>query len=150
MDDICVSIGSEDLILSKNLGMSTKFGPKLLSLEQKQWRLYGAQDMLGNANSDPNFANAHTISQARNMNLYIRSRNQDAVVTVARSVNTENQKIARNIRNNVKIMLTVFFDPTSLVHHENQHKAHPSQRSIIRKYFVSFVLLCRTNDRICR
>jgi hypothetical protein len=37
--------------------VSTKFVPKLLRMEQKQSRLDIAQDMLDNANSDPNFLN---------------------------------------------------------------------------------------------
>jgi hypothetical protein len=37
--------------------VSAKFFPKLLRMEQKQCSLDIAQDMLDNANSDPNFLN---------------------------------------------------------------------------------------------
>ena len=37
--------------------VSAKFFPKLLRMEQKQCSLEIAQDMLDNANSDPNFLN---------------------------------------------------------------------------------------------
>ena len=37
--------------------VSAKFVPKLLTMEQKQCHLNIAQDILDNANSDPNFLN---------------------------------------------------------------------------------------------
>jgi histone-lysine N-methyltransferase SETMAR len=56
-NEIGVSIGSVHSILTEELGMrrvSAKFVPKLLTMEQKQRRLEIAQDMLDNANSNPN------------------------------------------------------------------------------------------------
>ena len=35
--------------------VSAKFVPKLLTMEQKQWRADNVQDMMDTANSDPNF-----------------------------------------------------------------------------------------------
>lgn len=55
-----VSIGSVHSILTEDLGLkrvTAKFVPKLLTMEQKQLRLEIAQDMLDNANSNPNFLN---------------------------------------------------------------------------------------------
>lgn len=55
-----VTIVPEHSRLTEDLGlqrMTTKFGPKPLTVEQKQPRLQIAQDMLDNANSDPNFPN---------------------------------------------------------------------------------------------
>ncbi|XP_011137516.2 uncharacterized protein LOC105182065 isoform X2 [Harpegnathos saltator] len=57
-NEIGISIGSVHSIVTEDLGMrrvSAKFVPKLLTMEQKQLRLEIAQDMLDNANSDPNF-----------------------------------------------------------------------------------------------
>ncbi|PNF29274.1 hypothetical protein B7P43_G08953 [Cryptotermes secundus] len=59
-NEIGVSIGSVHSILTEDLCMrrvSVKFVPKLLTMEQKQRRLKIAQDMLDNANSNPNFLN---------------------------------------------------------------------------------------------
>ncbi|PNF41749.1 hypothetical protein B7P43_G03429 [Cryptotermes secundus] len=59
-NEIGVSIGSVHSILTEDLGrrrVSAKFVPKLLTMEQKHRRLEIAQDMLDNANSNPNFLN---------------------------------------------------------------------------------------------
>ena len=59
-DEVGVSIGSTHTILSADLvlrGVSVKFVPKLLTMEQKQLRLEIAQDMLDCVESDSNFLN---------------------------------------------------------------------------------------------
>ncbi|PNF43029.1 hypothetical protein B7P43_G08778 [Cryptotermes secundus] len=64
-NEIGVRIGSVHLILTEDFGMrrvSAKFVPKLLAMEQKQRRLEMAQDMLDNANSNPNFLNTAPYS----------------------------------------------------------------------------------------
>jgi histone-lysine N-methyltransferase SETMAR len=58
--EVGISTGSVHSILAEDLGLkrvSTKFVPRLLTMEQKQLCLEIARDMLGNANSDPNFLN---------------------------------------------------------------------------------------------
>ncbi|PNF25138.1 hypothetical protein B7P43_G01979 [Cryptotermes secundus] len=60
VNEIGVSTGSVHSILTEDLGMrsvSAKFVPKLLTMERKQRRLEIAQDMLDNADSNPNFLN---------------------------------------------------------------------------------------------
>jgi len=59
-DEVGVSIGSVHTILTADLGLrrvSTKFVPKLLTMEQKQLRLEVTQDMLDCVESDSNFLN---------------------------------------------------------------------------------------------
>ncbi|PNF19075.1 hypothetical protein B7P43_G11296, partial [Cryptotermes secundus] len=63
-NEIGVRIGSVHSILTEDLGMrvSVKFVAKLLTMEQKQRHLEIAQDMLDNANSNPNFLNTALYS----------------------------------------------------------------------------------------
>jgi hypothetical protein len=66
--ELGVSIGSVHSILTKDLHMrrvSAKFVSKLLKMEQKQCHLDIAQDMLDNANSDPNFLNTMITGNKR-------------------------------------------------------------------------------------
>ncbi|PSN34952.1 hypothetical protein C0J52_17621 [Blattella germanica] len=57
-NEVGISIGSVYAILTKDLGLrrvSAKLVPKLLTMEQKQWRADNTQDMMDTAKSDPNF-----------------------------------------------------------------------------------------------
>ena len=59
-EEMGISIGSAHSILREDLAMrrvSSKFVPKLLTMEQKQLRLEVSQDMLDCANGDPDFLN---------------------------------------------------------------------------------------------
>ena len=60
VEEVGISTGSVHSILTDDLAMrrvSTKFVPKLLTMEQKQLRLEVSQDMLDYANTDPEFLN---------------------------------------------------------------------------------------------
>ena len=57
VEEVGISTGSVHSILTDDLAMrrvSTKFVPKLLTMEEKQLRLEVSQDILDYANSDPN------------------------------------------------------------------------------------------------
>jgi hypothetical protein len=83
VEEVGISTGSVHSILTDDLAMrrmSAKFVPKLLAMEQKQLRLEVSQDMLGYANSDPEFLNIVITGDV--MGLRLRPGSRGAVVIV--------------------------------------------------------------------
>jgi hypothetical protein len=110
----------------------------LLTMEQKQRSLEIAQDMLNNANSNPNFLN--TVITGDESWVYGYDPETKMQSSQWKHPTSLRPKKAQQVRSNVKVMLAVFFDSRVVVHHEYAPQGHT---------IVAFVMLCGANDRIC-
>ena len=115
-----ISIGSCHQILTEKLQrhrVSAKFVPRLLTDDQKENRVEISQELLANANGNENFLKK--IITGWDMGLWVWWWNKDAIVAVeGERVSSTNKKKARMSRSKFKVMLVVFFDWKSIVHHE--------------------------------
>jgi histone-lysine N-methyltransferase SETMAR len=146
-DEVGVSIGSVHTILTADLGLrrvSAKFVPKLLTVEQKQLRLEIALYMLDYVESDSNFLN--TVITGDESWAYGYDPETKAQSSQWRHPLSPRPKKARQVRSNVKVLLTFFFTPVGCCI-TNAHKAQQSPKSTTREYFVAFVMMCGANDR---
>ena len=84
--------------------VSAKFVPKLVKMEQKQCRLEIAQDMLDNANSDPNFLN--TVITGDETWVYGYDPETKMQSSLWKHPTSPRPKNARQVRSNVKVMLS--------------------------------------------
>ena len=111
VEEVGISTGSVHSILTDDLAMrkvSAKFVPKLLTMEEKQLRLEVSQDILDYANSDPNSWTSWSLVMSRGFTGTTRKPRRSR-----HSGNIQHprgQKMARQVRSNVKVMLTIFFD----------------------------------------
>jgi len=144
-DEAGVSIGSVHSIVTEDLGLrriSAKFVPKLLTIEQKQLRLEIAQDMLETVNSDPNFFN--TVITGDETWVYGYDPETKFQSSQWKHPTSPRPKKARKVRSNVKVMLTVFFDSSGVVHHEYA----PHGTTITKEYYQE--VLRRLRDAVRR
>jgi len=135
VDEVGVSIGLVHTILSADLGLrvSAKFVPKLLTMEQKQLRLEIAQDMLDCIESDSNFLN--TVITGDESWVYGYDPETKAQSSQWRHSSSPRPKKARQVRSNVKVLLTVFLDSPGVVHHE-----YAPQGQTVTKHYYEGVL----------
>ena len=132
VDQIEISFGSVQSILKEDLGLrrvSAKFVPKLLTMEQKQLRLQVSQDMLDCSNSNPNFLNIVITGDESWVYGYDPETKMQS--SQWRHPSDPRPKKARQVRSNVKVMLTVFFDCRGVVHHEYA----PQGQNITKEYY---------------
>ena len=127
--------------------MSTKFMPKLLTMEQKQLHLEITQDMLDCAESDSNFLN--TVITDDESWVYGYDPETKAQSSQWKHSSSPKPKKARQVRSNVKVFLTVFLDFRGVVHHEYAPQGQTITKEYYKGYFVAFVMLCGANDRTC-
>ncbi|XP_013792742.1 putative uncharacterized protein FLJ37770 [Limulus polyphemus] len=99
------SIMTEDLAMKR---VAAKFVPKLLTAEQKELRVEVSQDMLDSTNSDPDFMN--TIITGDESWVYGYDPETKSQSSQWKHSTSPRPKKARQVRSNVKVMLTVFFD----------------------------------------
>jgi len=128
-----ISIGSVHSILTNDLALqrvSAKFVLKLLPMEQKQFRLEITQDMLDSANSDPEFLNIMTTGDESWV--YGYNPETKAQSSQWKHSTSPRPKKARQVRGNVKVMLTAFFDSLGVVHHEYA----PHDQNIKKEYYL--------------
>lgn len=145
VEEIGISIGSVHSILTEDLKMrrvSAKFVPKLLTTEQKQLRLEIAQDMLDSANSNPNFLN--TVITGDESWIYGYDPETKMQSSQWKHSTSPRPKKARQVRSQVKVMLTVFFDSSGVVHHEYA----PHGQTITKEYYLE--VLRRLRDAVRR
>ena len=118
-DDDGISIGLCHEIFSNVLGMkrvAAKFVPKLLNFEQKQRRMEIAQESLNEFNDDAELMKRIIIGDETWFYGYdLETKSQSSQW---RHSGSPRLKKARQVRSNVKVMLTVFFDFNGIVHHE--------------------------------
>jgi len=143
--EVEVSIGSVHTILTVDLGLrrvSAKFVPKLLTMEQKQLRLEIVQDMLDCVESDSNFLN--TVITGDESWVYGYDPETKAQSSQWTHSSSPRPKKARQVRSNVKVLLTVFLDPRGVVHHEYA----PQGQTVTKEYYEG--VLCRLRNAVRR
>ncbi|XP_025262232.1 protein GVQW3-like [Camponotus floridanus] len=110
-EDVGISVGSCHAIFSGVLGMqrvAAKFVPKLLNFDQKQRRVDIAQELLNAVNDDPDlFKRVITGDESWVYGYDVEIKAQSS--QWKRSEEPRPKK-ARQVRSNVKVLLTVFFD----------------------------------------
>ena len=144
-DEVGVSIGSVHTILTADLGLirvSTKFVPKLLTMEQKQLRLEIAQDMLDCVKSDFNFLN--TVITGDESWVYGYDPETKVQSSQWKHSSSPRPKKARQVRSNIKVLLTVFLDSCGVVHHEYT----PQGQTVTKEYYEG--VLCRLRNAVWR
>ena len=118
-DDVGISIGSCHESFSNVLGMkrvAAKFVPKLLNFEKKQRRMEVAQESLNEVNNDAELLKRIITGDETWVYGYdVETKSQSSQW---RHSGSPRPKKARQVRSNVKVMLTVFFDFDGIVHHE--------------------------------
>jgi len=144
-DEVGVSIGSVHTILTADLGLrrvSVKFVPKLLTMEQKQFRLEITQDMLDCVESDSNFLN--TVITGDESWVYVYDPETKAQSSQWKHSSSLRPKKARQVRSNVKVLLTVFLNSRGVVHHEYT----PQGQTITKQYYEG--VLCHLRNAVRR
>jgi len=131
-DEVCISIGSCHAIFSKVLGMkrvAPKFVPKLLNFEQKQRRVEVSQESLNEVSNDPELLKH--IMTGDEMWVYgydIETKTQSSQWKHPESPRPKKAQV----RSNVKVLLTVFFDFNRVVHHEFL----PRGQTVNKEYYL--------------
>ncbi|UYV84734.1 hypothetical protein LAZ67_X003247 [Cordylochernes scorpioides] len=117
-EDLNISIGSCHSIFINDLGMrrvAAKFVPKLLNCDQKQHRMNIANEMLDSVRDDPNLLQRIiTGDEAWVYGYDVETKGQSSQWKLPHETRP---KKARQVRSNVKVLLTVFFDCRDVVHH---------------------------------
>ncbi|UYV76531.1 hypothetical protein LAZ67_14001018 [Cordylochernes scorpioides] len=128
-----ISIGSCHSIFINDLGMrrvAAKFVPKLLNCDQKQHRMNIANEMLDSVRDDPNFLQRFiTGDEAWVYGYDVETKAQSSQWKLPHE---PRPKKARQVRSNVKVLLTVFFDCRGVVHHEFL----PQGRTVKKEYYL--------------
>ncbi|UYV72344.1 hypothetical protein LAZ67_9002714 [Cordylochernes scorpioides] len=113
-EDLNISIGSCHSIFINDLGtrrVAAKFVPKLLNCDQKQHRMN-----IANVRDDPNLLQrVITGDEAWVYGYDVETKAQSSQWKLPHE---PRPKKARQVRSNVKVLLTVFFDCRGVVHHE--------------------------------
>ncbi|UYV73920.1 hypothetical protein LAZ67_11001446 [Cordylochernes scorpioides] len=132
-EDLNISIGSCHSIFINDLGMrrvAAKFVPKLLNCDQKQHRLNIANEMLDSVRDDPNLLQSViTGDEAWVYGYDVETKAQSSQWKLPHE---PRPKKARQVRSNVKVLLTVFFDCRGVVHHEFL----PQGRTVNKEYYL--------------
>ncbi|UYV60352.1 hypothetical protein LAZ67_1000919 [Cordylochernes scorpioides] len=118
-EDLSISIGSCHSIFINDLGMrrvAAKFVPKLLNCDQKQHRMNIANEMLDSVRDDPNLLQrVITGDKAWVYGYDVETKAQSSQWKLPHE---PRPKKARQVRSNVKVLLTVFSDFRGVVHRE--------------------------------
>jgi hypothetical protein len=96
--------------------------------------------MLDYANSDPEFLNI--VTSGDGLWVYVYDPGAKVQSSQWKHSTSPRPKKARQVRNNVKVMLTVFFDSLGAVHHE----CAPQGQNIKKEYYVE--VLRRLRDAV--
>ncbi|UYV68865.1 hypothetical protein LAZ67_6001340 [Cordylochernes scorpioides] len=132
-EDLNISIGSCHSIFINDLGMrrvAAKFVPKLLNCDQKQQRMNIANEMLDSVRDDPNLLQrVITGDEAWVYGYDVETKAQSSQWKLPHE---PRPKKARQVRSNVKVLLTVFFDCRGVVHHEFL----PQGRTVNKEYYL--------------
>ena len=109
-EDVGISVGSCHAIFSDVLGMksvSAKFVPKLLNFDQKNRRMSIAQELLNDVNDDPDLLKR--VITGDETWVYGYDVETKAQSSQWKRPEEPRPKKARQVRSNVKVLLTVFF-----------------------------------------
>ncbi|XP_072142113.1 protein GVQW3-like [Dermacentor andersoni] len=131
-EEVGISTFSAHSIMTEDLAMkrvASKFVPKLLAVEQNQLRVELSQDILDSTNRDPDFMN--TIITGDESWVYGYDPETKSQSSQWKHSTSPKPRKARQVRSNVKVMLTAFFDSRSVVHHEYA----PQGQTITKEYY---------------
>ncbi|UYV77919.1 hypothetical protein LAZ67_15002845 [Cordylochernes scorpioides] len=132
-EDLNISIGSCHSNFINDLSMrrvAAKFVPKLLNCDQKQHRMNIANEMLDSVRDDPNLLQRGiTGDEAWVYGYDVETKAQSSQWKLPHE---PRPKKARQVRSNVKVLLTVFFDCRGVVHHEFS----PQGRTVNKEYYL--------------
>ncbi|UYV62495.1 hypothetical protein LAZ67_2000790 [Cordylochernes scorpioides] len=132
-EDLNISIGSCHSIFINDLGMrrvAAKFVPKFLNCNQKQHRMNIANEILDSVRDDPNLLQrVITGDEAWVYGYDVETKAQSSQWKLPHK---PRPKKARQVRSNVKVLLTVFFDCRGVVHHEFL----PQGRTVNKEYYL--------------
>ncbi|UYV77400.1 CSNK1A1 [Cordylochernes scorpioides] len=132
-EDLNISIGSCHSIFINDLGMrrvAAKFVPKLLNCDQKQHRMNIANEMLDSVRDDPNLL--QRVITGDEAWVYGYDVETNAQSYQWKLPHEPRPKKARRVRSNVKVLLTIFFDCSGVVHHEFL----PQGRTVNKEYYL--------------
>ncbi|UYV61748.1 K02A2.6-like [Cordylochernes scorpioides] len=146
-EDLNISIGSCHSIFINDLGMrrvAAKFVPKLLNCDQKLHRMNIANEMLDSVRDDPNLLQrVITGDEAWVYGYDVEIKAQSSQWKLPYE---PRPKKARQVRSNVKVLLTVFFDCRGVVHHE----LLPQGRTVNKEYYLQVMRNLRKAIRLKR
>ncbi|UYV83122.1 hypothetical protein LAZ67_22002308 [Cordylochernes scorpioides] len=132
-EDLNISIGLCHSNFINDLGMrrvAAKFVPKLLNCDQKQHRMNIANEMLDSVRDGPNLLQrVITGDEAWVYGYDVETKAQSSQWKLPHE---PRPKKARQVRWNVKVLLTVFFDCRGVVHHEFL----PQGRTVNKEYYL--------------
>ncbi|UYV65861.1 hypothetical protein LAZ67_3005737 [Cordylochernes scorpioides] len=135
-EDLNISIGSCHSIFINDLGMrrvAAKLVPKLLNCDQKQHRMNIANEMLDSVRDDPNLLQrVITGDEAWVYGYDVETKAQSSQWKLPHE---PRPKKARQVRSNVKVLLTVFFECKGVVHHEFV----PQGRTVNKEYYLQAI-----------
>lgn len=129
-----ISFGSVQTILTSDLDMrrvAAKFVPKPLSDEQKENRKQIATDWLKRSESDDFFFYKSIITGDESW-LYGYDPEPKVQSSQWKTPDSPRPKKARQVRSQVEVMLTVFFDYQGVVRHEYAQKG----QTITKEYYI--------------
>lgn len=132
-EELNISYGSCEDIINNNLGMkrvAAKMIPKLLNLEQKEYRKEIAQLMLNDVENDPDLLKR--VITGDESWVYGYDIETKAQSSQWKTTSDPRPKKARQVRSNVKVLITVFFDWKGVVHHEFL----PPGRTVNKEYYL--------------
>ncbi|XP_053965880.1 uncharacterized protein LOC128868138 [Anastrepha ludens] len=128
-----ISIGSCHSIFFNDLGMrrvAAKFVPKLRNFDQKQHSMNIANEMLDFVRDDPNLL--QTVITDDESWVYGYDVETKAQSSQWKLPYEPRPKKERQVRSNVKVLLTVFFDCRGAVHHEFL----PQGKTVNKEYYL--------------
>ncbi|UYV74394.1 ABL1 [Cordylochernes scorpioides] len=128
-----ISIGSCHSIFINDLGMrrvAAKFVPKLLNCDQKQHRMNIANEMLDSVRDNPNLL--QRVITGDEAWVYGYDVDTKAQSSQWKLPHEPRPKKAHQVRSNVKVLLTVFFDCRGVVHDEFL----PQGRTVNKEYYL--------------
>ncbi|UYV76804.1 hypothetical protein LAZ67_14002066 [Cordylochernes scorpioides] len=143
-EDLNISDGSCHSIFINDLGMrrvAAKFVPKLLNCDQKQHRMNIANEMLDSVRDDPNLLQrVITGDEAWVYGYDVETKAQSSQWKLPHE---PRPKKVRQVRSNVKVLLTVFIDCRGVVHHEFL----PQGRTVNKEYYLQVMRNLREEIR---
>ena len=128
-------IVAEVRISTGTCGVSAQFVPKWLMEQQKELRKENFEDMIDLANHDPEFIK--TVITGDQTWVYGYDPETKFQSSQWKHPESPRPKKAQQVRSNVKVMLTCFFDSCGIVHHEYA----PEGQTINKEYYLQ-ILRC--------
>ena len=118
-EELDLSFGSVQALLTEDLGMrrvAAKFVPRLLSSDQLRLRVSLSEEMHDRARSDSTFLGKIITGDETWVYGYDPETKRQS--SQWKRPGFPRAKKVRQVKSNVKVMLTVFFDQHGIVHHE--------------------------------